>query len=496
MIHQPNRRDFLKTTAVTGVGYWVAAGTHRVRAQESPNERISVANIGIGGKGGSDSSNAARFADTYAICDVDKNRLGGAAKKYEGAKTYTDWRKMLEECEKSIDMVTISTPDHSHTPATLMAMKMGKHCYTQKPLTRTIYEARLLGEVARETGVCTQMGNQGSALDSLREAVAQIQAGAIGEIQEVHVWTNRPVWPQGEPPETLETFAAQARKEKPDQADKLIEMKKKQIKKDLENLEWDLWIGPSPYRDYYPGQYHPFAWRGWWDFGSGALGDMACHTVNMPYAACGLANPTSVVAETSGHGFNSFPARSVIHFEFPANESRPAVPFTWYDGGNIPPNLEEMLDGLDPDQKKKYLAKGAGKMSGALIVGSEGKVFSPDDYCGRWSLIGGEKKDVEFRKAPQPEGQNLSYDTRNMYELITAIKENDPSLCYSNFPNHAGPLTETILLGNLAVWTAPNGKGEKVQWDAKNLKVTNKVDTPGVEELIKPTYRDGYSMEA
>jgi len=214
-----------------------------------------MASVGIGGKGSSDSNDAGRSGEMVAICDTDTGRLDGAAKRFEGAKKFTDFRVMLEEMGDKIDAVTVSTPDHTHAPAALMAMRMGKHCFCQKPLTHSIYEARLLGEVAREKGVATQMGNQGTAGSGLRKA----QGG------------DRPT-PQPVP----------------------------------ENLKWDLWLGPAPERPYGPG-YHPFAWRGWWDFGTGALGDMACHTMNMPYAGLDLRDPISVQAETSDHNGDSYP---------------------------------------------------------------------------------------------------------------------------------------------------------------------------------------------
>jgi predicted dehydrogenase len=438
MPHQATRRQFLQTSAVAGVGFWVAGGVQAAESK-SPNEKIAMASVGVGGKGDSDSNDAGRSGDMVAICDVDENTLNGAARRFPKAKKYRDFRKMLDEMGKSIDAVTVSTPDHMHTPASLMAMRMGKHCFCQKPLTRTIYEAQLMGEVARKMKVATQMGNQGTADGGLREGAAAIRAGALGTVSEIHVWTNRPIWPQG--------------KERP------------QTKPVPDNLDWDLWLGAAPERPYADG-YHTFAWRGWWDFGSGALGDMACHTVNMAYMGLDLKNPTSVQAETSGHNKDSYPSWSIINFEFPANDWRPAIKFTWYDGGKkVNPDLlgGEKLEG-----------------SGALIIGTKGKAYSKGDYGGVSKWLGVDPPKVEYTKSPG-----------HFKEWVDAIKGGKPAV--SNFPDYASGLTATILLGNLAVWVAASGKGEKVLWDAKNMKSTN---VAGLEQIVKPVYRKGYTLDA
>ncbi len=440
-MHQPTRRQFLKTTAATGIGYWVAGG---VSAQESnsPNERIAMAAVGVGGKGSSDSADAGRAGDMVAICDVDTSRLDGAGNRFSKAKKFTDFRKMLEEMGKSIDAVTVSTPDHNHAAASLMAMRMGKHCFCQKPLTHTIYEARLMGKVAKEMGVATQMGNQGTAGSGLRKAAAMMKAGRLGVPQEVVVWSNRPIWPQGGPRPAEEAVPG--------------------------NLKWDLWLGTAPLRPYGKG-YHPFSWRGWWDFGTGALGDMACHTVNMPYMGLDLFDPTSVQAETSGHNRDSYPKWSKIKFEFPATDWRPAIKFTWMDGGKRPD--PELLDGDQP------------RGSGCLVIGSKGKLYSGNDYGGIDKLYGDvDDSDIEFPQSPG-----------HFKEWTDAIRGGEPAM--SDFADYAGGLTETILLGNLAVWVAnkEGGEGEKVEWDAKNLKVKN---IEGLEPIVKPEYRKGYTLDA
>ena len=431
MARRKNRRDFLKTSAVAGVGFWVSTAA----AEEKKNalESVRFAAIGIGGKGGGDTADAAKSGDLVAICDVDESRLDASAKKYPKAKPFTDYRTMLEEMGKSIDAVTVSTPDHSHAPASAMAMRMGKHCFTQKPLTHTLHEARKLAEIAREMKVMTQMGNQGTAGGGLRTQAAQVRAGALGTVKEVHVWTNRPIWPQGgDSPAPAEAPA---------------------------NLKWDLWLGPMAERPFGKG-YHPFAWRGFWDFGTGALGDMACHTLNMPFMALDLRDPIAVEAESSGHNKIMYPKWSVIKYWFPARGDRPAVTMTWYDGGKRP--AKELIGGMDPAS------------SGSLIISEKGSLYSPGDNGGGGKFLGNaEQPKVEVAGSPG-----------HFAEWVQAIKTGKQAM--SNFPDYAGPLTETVLLGNLAVWA-----GKKVEWDAKNLKATN---APEVESLIRPEYRKGWTL--
>jgi predicted dehydrogenase len=430
-----SRRDFLKTTAVAGVGYWVAGGVG-IAAGKSALETVNFASIGVGGKGESDSADAARSGNLVAICDIDEETLNRAASRYPKAKKYTDFRKMLDEMDKSIDAVTVSTPDHTHAPASLRAMRMGKHCFCQKPMTHTIEEARLMGEVARENKLATQMGNQGTAESSLREAAAVIQSGVLGPVTQVHVWTNRPVWPQGlgRPEETPDVPS---------------------------HVHWDEWLGPAKVRPYHPA-YHPFKWRGWWEFGTGALGDMACHTLNMPFMALDLRDPISVQAETSGHNKETYPKWSVITYEFPSTSMRGALTFIWYDGGKRPD--AKLLQGAEMDS------------SGALVVGEKGSLYAPGDYAEKGlQLLGGvEKPDVEFVRSPG-----------HFEEWVRAIKGGEAAM--SNFPNYASPLTETVLLGNLAVWA----DGPKVEWDAQTLTAKGADD---LDKIVKKEYRQGWEI--
>jgi predicted dehydrogenase len=465
-----NRRSFLQTAAATGIGFWVAGGV-AAKESNSPNERVQIACIGCGGKGDSDSADAARSAQIVALCDVDERTLNQKAKKLsEGyasvgrggkggkggkgerkpqpqvhvdsnVKLYSDFREMLDEMGSKIDAVTVSTPDHMHAPVALMAMRMGKHAFVQKPMAHTIYEARLMGQVARQMKVVTEMGNQGTASGNLRRFAAMLRAGAVGNVQEVHVWTNRPIWPQGGSRPKPASVPSQ--------------------------LSWDLWVGAAPMREYGAG-YHPFAWRGWWDFGCGALGDMACHTFNMPFMGLDLRNPTAVQAKTSGHNRDSYPAWSVIEYEFPANSWRPALKAYWYDGGKKPPR--ELFEGKEMPG------------TGCLVIGDKGK------FCG-----GGDASDqgpILIGKATTPKVEWVN-SPGHFEEWIRAIKGGPAAV--SNFPDYAGPLTETMLLGNLAVWAADKGEGKKIQWDAKNLKTLN---APEVEHIVHPTYRKGYTLDA
>jgi predicted dehydrogenase len=451
MTRSQQRRDFLKTSAVIGAGYFAGAGV-TPKASAAAIETVRFGCIGVGGKGVSDADDASKGGKIVACCDVDDNTLNAALKKYEGAKGFNDYREMLDKMGSEIDAVTVSMPDHMHAPASLKAMRMGKHVYCQKPLTRTIYEARRMGEVAREKKVVTQMGNQGTASDPMREGAAILGSGALGKISEVHIWTNRPMWACGGPrPPKINPPAS---------------------------LHWDLWLGVAPPRDFGPG-YHPFSWRGWWDFGTGALGDMACHTVNMPYMGLALKDPTTVVAETSGHNRDSFPKWTIINFEFPGNDKRGPLKMVWYDGGKKPPR--ELFDDVALVANDKGEKENAPAASGALVIGDQGKLYSPGDYGGDTIRMsqGKEKPKVEWTHSPG-----------HFVEFIEGIKGGPTPV--SNFPDYGGPLTEVILLGNLAVWAAPDaGTGKKIEWDAKNLVATN---APEVMSLVKPTYPAGYEL--
>lgn len=446
MPFKDNRRTFVKTTAAATAGYWVAGGVSPKKSR-SALEEINFGCVGVGGKGTSDSEDASRAGNIVAICDIDENTIAKRQENedFANAKVYHDYRKMFDEMGKSIDAVTVSTPDHAHGVIAAMAMRNNCAVYCQKPLTRTIWEARRLAEIARETGVATQMGNQGSEKSGLREAAAKIKAGVIGTVKEIHVWTNRPIWPQGMPRPEGEDVPA--------------------------HIHWEHFIGPGEMRPY-SAQYHPFKWRGFWAFGTGALGDMACHTLNMPFAGCDLVNPIAVQARSSGHNTETFPGNTKIHFEFAELDSRPAIDMYWYDGGRK----------IDPE----WLEGHEMRDSGCLVVGDKGSIYSPDDYGAEYYVLGGaEDKEVDFIRSPG-----------HFREFAQAIKTGKPA--WSNFENYAGKLTEVILLGNLAVWAAgPAQEGveevesKRLEWDQENLRV---VGTDDYNSLIHPTFRDGYEI--
>lgn len=443
MLMRTNRRDFMATTASLGAAVWV--GNNLVRAEEkSPNAKVRYACIGVGGKGGSDSADAARHGEIVAICDIDDRTLAKAAARpgFEKAEKFADYREMFDKMADKIDAVTVSTPDHMHAPASAQAMKLGKACFTQKPLTHTVWESRRLQQIAKEAGVATQMGNQGSANDSLRRGAALMQSGGLGRVKEVHVFTNRPIWPQG------------GDRPKPTEVPPFV--------------HWEEWLGGAPERPYAAG-YHPFAWRGYWDFGTGALGDMACHLFNMPFNGLNLSNPKTMQATCTGHNRDSYPQASKIAFEFAHPSGEGLLPVWWYDGGNRPD--ESLLNGL------KFRSKG-----GAIIVGEDLTMYSAGDYGDPWILIDKDGKEVpppaiEFEKSP---GHFTEF-----HQAVTGERKQ----ANSNFADNAGPLTETILLGNLAVYDAASGTGRKIEWDAEKMVATN---APEVQQIINPPYRNGY----
>jgi len=454
MTRRTNRREFLKQTAAAGVGFWVAGGVSLAARNTSALEKLNIACIGVGGKGDSDVNGAATVGNIFALCDVDANILNNKGKQYPKATKFADFREMLTKLDKDIDAVTVSTPDHMHAAASVMAMKMKKHVYCQKPLTHTVYEARVMRDTAKKMGVVTQMGNQGSASDGLRRAVEVIQSGAIGKVTEAHVWTDRP-------------------REYWDQAPK-ITSRPKGSDKVPDHLSWDLWLGTAPERPFVSGVYHQMKWRGFYDFGTGALGDMACHTANMAFRALNLGHPTSIEAESGEVNHETFPAWSKITFQFPARGDMPPVKFVWYEGSK---DGKKMLPPQELAKGKKYSG------SGSLLIGDKGTLFSPNDYGEEYSLL--PEKDFEGYKAPEKKlPRNGKGDDGMKAEWVDAIV-NNKVVPYSNF-DFAAMLTETILLGNVAVRV-----GKKIEWDGPNLKVTNVKEA---NDLLKVEYRKGWTQ--
>ncbi len=431
------RRRFVKHTAlVAGALSFPFISNRNVLGA---NNRLNVAGIGAGGKGavdvaGCDSENI------IALCDVDDKNAAGTYKKYPGAKRYRDFRVMFDQ-EKSIEAVTVSTPDHMHFPAAMWAMRLRKHVYCQKPLTHTVREARLLTEAARRYKVATQMGNQGHSDAKLRRNVELIQSGVLGNVREVHVWTDRPIWPQA----LLRPTEAPAVPE---------------------TLDWGLWLGVAPRRPYSPA-YVPFKWRGFWDFGTGALGDMACHCMDLPYWALKLDAPISVFAQQEGMTAESAPRWSIITYEFPARENLPAVRFIWYDGGKLP--SANLVKGrkLEPN--------------GVIMVGDKDTLYVPS-YWGPGLFLSGAKYE-DFASIPEKFPKCANFDRCHYEEWINACKGGTPAL--SNF-DYAGPLTEMVLLGNVTMRA-----GARIDWEAKRLKVTN---LPEAGRYVTKKYRRGWKV--
>ena len=429
----------------------------------APNDRINVACIGVGGKGDSDSNDAAHCGgNIVALCDVDTNTLDHKSKQFPNAKRFQDYRKMLEEMGKDIDAVTVSTPDHHHGSAALRAMKLGKHCFCQKPLVQTVYEARLMRKVAAENKLATQMGNQGSAESGLRRAVEVIQAGVIGNPIELHVWTNRPIWPSlWTGPKGQDPVPA--------------------------TLNWDCWLGPAPKRPYKKGLYHTVNWRAWFDFGTGALGDMACHTVNMPFRALKLGYPTAVEYELASRLYpETFPKTSRIRYEFPEREGLPPLKFWWYDGN---PN-EAFKPIRPPVEAVKEIISTMGKLpeSGALVIGEKGKLFSPDDYGARFLVAMKGQDEMQpgnNHEACKEVPKSIPRSPGHMQEWFRMMKEGTPA--YSNF-DIAAYLTEILLLGCVALRL---GEGVRMEWDGSNMKSTNLRDAG---HFVKRHNRSGWEL--
>jgi predicted dehydrogenase len=468
------RRRLLQLGAAAPLGYLFTGTADSVLKAAGANDRLRVAGIGVGGKGSSDIEQAGAVMEVAALCDIDDERLDKRASTWPKARKFNDYRRLFDEMTKEIDAVVVSTPDHSHALPTLMAIRAGKHVYCQKPLAHTPTEARMMREAAAKAGVVTQMGNQGSGLSGLRRAVELVRSGILGDVPEAHVWTNRPFkyWKQSpdvvaRPPEAA-------------------------IPK---YVHWEEWIGAAPMRPYAvrddkaaPGgkrpAYHPHDWRGYWDFGTGALGDMACHTANMAFRALELDAPSGVIAEAGEINAETFPAWAHITYLFPARGTKPAVALNWYEGAR---DMKRVLPPAEVLAKVLNQGENAAD-SGSLLIGTKGSLYSPNDYGAKFRLI--PDKDFAGIQTDKPEkgpqGVDKDNDPYQKREWAEAIRAGKPEMAYSSF-EIAGRLTEAMLLGNIAVRFA----GTKLEWDAPSLKFSN---SAGATALVNKAYRKGWEL--
>ena len=472
------RRDFLKASAVATFGFHLLPGSAR-----GANSRIQVGCIGVGGKGHSDTmSTAAAGAAIVALCDVANPRnpeLGRRKKAKSGetildhfkdARFFTDYREMIATMP-GIDAVTVSTPDHHHFHASMLAMRKGKHVYCQKPISHSIWEARRLAETAAQMKVQTQMGNQAHAGEPIRRAVELVRAGVLGRVTEVHAWTDRPIWPQG-----------------------MTEYPKGQpVPK---GLDWEQWIGPAPFHEYSPA-FAPFNWRGWWDFGAGALGDMGCHIMDMPYWALGLTSPTTVEAKHDSGTAVAAPNWSTVTYQFPTSVLGGPVKFVWYDGVKA---KEGVYQHTPPEELWKAdfpTADHVFRRFDLLLVGEKGRmffgrtrqdwVFKPETLTSGFTeppktlpRVAGGAAATTAENAPEG---GVDAGGGPYIEWLNAIKTGTPAL--SNF-TQSGPFSETVLLGNLALRL-----GKRVEWDAKKMVAKNAPEAAG---MVRRAYRKGWEL--
>jgi predicted dehydrogenase len=419
---QPTRRQFTSALATSALGILAVPAILRGR---DVGEKLNIALVGVGGRGADNLKTVGgQGQNVIALCDVDDHRLDQAAKGHPRARTFHDFRRMFDELHRQIDAVVVSTPDHTHAVVAKAALDLGKHVYCEKPLTHSIHEARVLAESAARHKVATQMGNAGHSSEGTRRVVEAIRAGAIGPVREVHAWTNRPIWPQGIDLPADRTPVPSY-------------------------LHWDLWLGPAPERPYHPA-YHPFKWRGWWDFGTGALGDMGCHIIDAAFWALDLRSPRSVEAESPpAHDHpETAPKWSIVRYEFPAQGDRPPVKLTWYDGGKLPPL--DLFDGHTP-------AKGS---SGSIFVGEKGRLLVRREQGRSYTLL----PERDFTGFVEP-GPTLPRSPGHHAEWIEACKTGKPT--GTSF-DYSGPLTELVLLGNVALRA-----GRRIEWDGATMRPTN-----------------------
>jgi len=479
-INQTSRRDFIKNTAITSAGFliiprFVLGG----KGYTAPSDRLIIAGIGVGGKGESDIMNFYKSgkADIAFLCDVDDRRAANSVKAFPKAKYYKDWRQLLDKESKNFDAVSISTPDHNHAVQTLAAMQLGKHVYVQKPLTHDIYEARVLTQAAQKYKVVTQMGNQGASGDGVRQMMEWYDAKVIGNVHTVYCWTDRPVWPQG-----IEWPSQKADPPK--------------------ELDWDLWLGTAPYKNYID-KLVPFNWRGWWDYGTGALGDMGCHIIepafrvlNLKYVKDVQASVGSVYVDEFKRGYfpESCPPSSHVTMTFPkTNKTKQDVVLHWMDGGIQPERPAE----LGPNE---VFGDGG---NGVLFIGTKGKMMC-STYGRDPRIIPTSKTEEVKKKVKQKISRVFKGEEGHYAQWVEACIAGYGNKEVSSPFEIAGPVTEALLMANLAVrgndirQPKADGKGFdypgrylKLVWDNDNMKVTNFDD---VNQFVRRKYRDGYSL--
>lgn len=442
------RRSFLGTTATLSMAAVVPGRVLGRGGEPPPSEKLNLGFIGAAGRG-ADNLGELRSENVVALCDVDWAHAAKTFQQHPGATRYRDFRQMLEK-EKGLDAVVVSTPDHIHAVAAMAAIRHGKHVYCEKPLTRTVREARMLAEAARKARVATQMGNQGMAFEGNRLIAEWLGDGAIGAVREVHVWSDRPThrgklplwWPQGveRPAETPPVPAT---------------------------LDWEMWLGPAPWRPYHPA-YVPFKWRGWWDFGTGGLGDMGIHNLAPVFAALHLGAPTRVRASSTPVFPETVPMAAMVHYDFPAAGDRPAVRLHWYDGGLLPERPEELEPDRDLDPE-----------DGILFVGDKGKMLV-EGWGGERPRLIPEKRNREYPPPPK----RLPRSVGHHREWVEACKKGTATR--SNF-DFAGPLTEAVLLGSICIRMG----GSPLEWDPVNLRIPNE---PEANASLHYPYRPGWEL--
>jgi predicted dehydrogenase len=487
-----SRRQFVSRTAAFAAGLTIIpGGVITAKGRLAPSDKLNIAGIGVGGMGRSNMG-ALKSENIVALVDVDWKKAEKCFADFPQAKKYYDYRIMLDELKGGVDAVVIATADHTHAVIASMAMKMGKHVYVQKPLTHSVSESRYLAELAREKKVVTQMGNQGNSGEGIRQMCEWIWDGVIGEITHVDTWTNRPIWPQGleRPTETVKV---------------------------PKTLNWDVFIGPAKFVPYHP-IYHPWNWRGWWDFGTGALGDMACHIMDPVFKALKLKYPVAVQGSSTKCNSVSAPLAEVVTYRFPARDNLPKVampPVTikWYDGGLLPERPEGLPEGV-------ILGRDGG--GGCLFHGTRGTLM-----CGVYGkdpiLLPYERMD-KYQKPPQilrrvttSHEMDWARACKEGYDNVFS-KGTEPS---SNF-DYSGPLNEMVVMGVTAVRLQDLRR--ELLWDGENMKFLNISDTDEIrvvtsdkftiidgdpkfetkretlkakttaEELIKHTYRQGWAL--